>query len=241
MIPKIIHYFWFGVNAMPALAVTCIESWKKHLPDYEFKLWNEENFDVNVSPYCKQAYENKQYAFVSDYARFYVLAKHGGVYMDVDYEVVKPFDEIVLNNNVVMGLDEVGDLTAFMAARPKSDYILKMIDKYNSLQFINNDGSFNNATMNIWMEEVLSAYDFKKQNENQVLDSGIVLFKDDYFQAKSLLTGKFNVTENTYTIHHHTLTWVSTKTKIIKFIRMNVLIPVLGVSNYMKLVKYIKA
>ena len=95
MIPKIIHYCWFGRNPLPESAQKCIASWKKFLPDYEIKEWNEDNFDVNIIPYTKEAYEAKKYAFVSDYARFWILYKYGGLYFDTDVEVIKPMDDII--------------------------------------------------------------------------------------------------------------------------------------------------
>mgnify|MGYP001644804644 FL=1 len=95
MIPKIIHYCWFGGHPLPASALKCIESWRKYCPDYEIKEWNESNYDVNKIPYISQAYEVKKYAFVSDYARFDILYQYGGVYFDTDVEVIKPIDEII--------------------------------------------------------------------------------------------------------------------------------------------------
>ncbi len=94
-IPKIIHYCWFGGNPLPQMAQRCIDSWKKYLPDYEIKQWDETNFDVNIIPYTRQAYEAKKYAFVSDYARFLILYQYGGLYFDTDVEVIKPLDDIV--------------------------------------------------------------------------------------------------------------------------------------------------
>ena len=95
MIPKVIHYCWFGRNPLPPLAIKCIESWKKFLPDYEIKGWNEDNFDVNIIPYTQEAYQAKKYAFVSDYARFWILYKYGGIYFDTDVEVIRPLDDII--------------------------------------------------------------------------------------------------------------------------------------------------
>ena len=95
MIPKIIHYCWFGRKPLPPLAVKCIESWKKYLPDYTIKEWNEDNFDINIVPYTREAYEVGKYAFVSDYARFYILYHHGGLYFDTDVEVIRPMDDLV--------------------------------------------------------------------------------------------------------------------------------------------------
>uniref|UniRef100_UPI004027572F glycosyltransferase n=1 Tax=Segatella hominis TaxID=2518605 RepID=UPI004027572F len=99
MIPKIIHYCWFGLGPLPELAQKCIASWKKYLPDYEIKEWNEDNFDVNIIPYTAEAYQAKKYAFVSDYARFWILYKYGGIYFDTDVEVIRPIDDIVERGN----------------------------------------------------------------------------------------------------------------------------------------------
>lgn len=99
MIPKIIHYCWFGRGPLPELAQKCIASWKKYLPDYEIKEWNEDNFDVNIIPYTAEAYQAKKYAFVSDYARFWILYQYGGIYFDTDVEVIRPMDDIISKGN----------------------------------------------------------------------------------------------------------------------------------------------
>ena len=95
MIPKIIHYCWFGRNPLPDSAKKCIESWRKFFPEYEIKEWNEDNFDVHLIPYVEEAYNAKKYAFVSDYARFWILYFYGGVYFDTDVEVIRPMDDIL--------------------------------------------------------------------------------------------------------------------------------------------------
>ena len=94
-IPKIIHYCWFGGKPLPKSAIKCINSWKKFFPDYEIKEWNESNFDVNMIPYTKEAYAAKKYAFVSDFARFWVPHEYGGIYFDTDVEVIRPMDDII--------------------------------------------------------------------------------------------------------------------------------------------------
>ena len=103
MITKTIHYCWFGRGELPEKAKQCIESWKKFCPDYEIKEWNEDNFDMNSCAYVKEAYEAKKWAFVSDYARFEILYKYGGLYFDTDVELVKSFDDIV-SKGTFMGL-----------------------------------------------------------------------------------------------------------------------------------------
>ena len=95
MIPKTIHYCWFGRAPMPDLAHRCIESWHKFMPNYEYKLWNEDNFDINCNKYVKEAYEAEKYAFVTDFVRLYALYSEGGIYMDTDVEVLKPYDNLL--------------------------------------------------------------------------------------------------------------------------------------------------
>ena len=95
MIPKTIHYCWFGHGEMPQLAKDCIASWHRFMPDWNYKLWNEDNFDVNSTPYTKEAYEARKFAFVTDYVRLYALYTEGGVYMDTDVEALKPYDDLL--------------------------------------------------------------------------------------------------------------------------------------------------
>ena len=105
MIPKIIHYCWFGRNPLPKDAQRCIASWKKFFPDYEIKEWSEDNFDVNMIPYIKEAYGLKKYAYVSDYARLWILNKCGGLYFDTDVEIIRPIDDI-LGKGGFMGFEK---------------------------------------------------------------------------------------------------------------------------------------
>src|SRR5690606_25049094 len=110
MIPKVIHYCWFGKGELLTLAKKCIASWKHYMPTYEIKEWNENNFDVNMIRYTKEAYKNKKYAFVSDFARFYILREYGGVYLDVDVEIIKPLDDLLDNNEAILGCERIGQV-----------------------------------------------------------------------------------------------------------------------------------
>ena len=146
MIPKVIHYCWFGRGEKPALALKCIESWKKHLPDYEIKEWNEDNFDVNIIPYTKEAYQAKKYAFVSDYARIWILHKYGGIYFDTDVEVIKPMDDI-LQNGAFMGCEIDGGNNQIainpglaIVASPNNPIYDDILNVYSNLNFYKNDG-----------------------------------------------------------------------------------------------------
>ena len=130
MIPKIIHYCWFGGNSLPLNYQSYMESWKKNLPDYEIKCWNEDNFDVTQNLYCKEAYEHKKWAFVSDYARLKVIYDYGGIYLDTDVEVVKDLITLITNGVGYIGFqnsEEVNTGLGFAAA-PHNLCIKSMLD-----------------------------------------------------------------------------------------------------------------
>ena len=135
MIPKKIHYIWFGKGEKNERVKHCIESWKKYLPDYEIIEWNEDNFDINYNDFTKSAYENKKWAFVSDVARLWVLYNEGGIYMDTDVEVYKPLDEF-LNNEGFTGFEDVHyPVTATLGAVKGNPVIKMMLDYYNCIDF----------------------------------------------------------------------------------------------------------
>lgn len=242
MIPKIIHYIWFGGKPYSKKIAKCINSWQKYMPDYEFKLWNENTFDIdNSCKFVKEAYAQKKYAFVSDYVRVYALYKFGGIYLDTDIELIKPIDNAILNTGMcILGTDESGYLTALMISCAKHPYFEELLNYYNSINFINKNGSLNMEVNNTYMQQILSNYGYKISNTLQRLSNNIHVYPDDYFHARSLTSGKLNITKNTYSIHWHTITWVPLKTRIINFIRINLLVPFLGTKLYSKLTKKIK-
>ena len=128
MIPKKIHYCWFGRNPLPESAQKCIASWRKYLPDYEIKEWNEDNFDINVNLYVKQAYESRKFAFVTDYVRLYALASEGGVYMDTDVEVLKTFDPF-LHHHAFSGFENNNYVpTGMMASEKNGKWVTELLD-----------------------------------------------------------------------------------------------------------------
>lgn len=135
MIPKIIHYVWLGKGEMSERAKHCIESWKKYLPDYEIKEWNEDNFDINYNNWTKHSYENKKYAFTSDVVRLYALYTEGGIYMDTDVEVYKPLDEFLYEEGFT-GFEAVNyPSTATLGAEKGNPVIKKMLDFYDTIDF----------------------------------------------------------------------------------------------------------
>lgn len=135
MIPKKIHYIWFGKGEKNDRIKHCIESWKKYLPDYEIIEWSEDNFDVNFNDFTKKAYENKKWAYVSDVARFWILYNEGGIYLDTDVEVYKPIDEF-LENSAFVGFEDTYYLSSATIGAEKGNPVMKMIlDYYNCIDF----------------------------------------------------------------------------------------------------------
>ena len=144
MIPKIIHCCWFGRGEMPELVRNCIESWHKYMPDWEYRLWNEDNFDIAESPlYVRQAYEARQFAFVSDYVRLWALDKFGGVYMDVDFEVYKSFEPL-LSNHAFAGFEGCKRRAVMMgvcASEAHGQWIQEQLESYSDRAFVQEDGT----------------------------------------------------------------------------------------------------
>lgn len=207
MIPKKIHYCWFGGNPLPASVKKCIKSWKKFCPDYEIIEWNEKNFDVSSAPlYVRQAYEAKKWAFVSDYARLYALINFGGIYMDTDVEVVSSFDDLLLNEAFAGFEDNSHIATAVMGCEKDFHLFIEFIKYYDNLKFINDDGTYNTKTNVEVLTEICLKHGLVQENKYQIID-GFSLYTNDYFSPKSLIDGIIRKTENTIAIHHFNATW----------------------------------
>ena len=218
MIPKVIHYCWFGRNPLPELAKKCIASWRKYLPDYEIKEWNEDNFDVNIIPYTAEAYKAKKYAFVSDYARFWILYKYGGLYFDTDVEVIKNMDDIIAKGPF-MGCERKAKAGATPAklgvapglglgVNPGLGLYGEIIEHYNQLHYCLPNGKFTGETVVTIVSAFLANKGLKSTDEIQFVD-GVYIYPQEYFcplheenNRKGLL-----VTEKTYTIHWWAASW----------------------------------
>lgn len=221
MIPKIIHYCWFGRNPLPSSAKRCIASWKKYLPDYEIKEWNEDNFDVNRIPYTRDAYAAKKYAFVSDYARFWVLYHYGGVYFDTDVEVIRPMDEFIAKGPF-MGWEKPGSTGVYsiapglgLAANKEQPLYQEILHGFERLNFYDENGERNNYSMIPLVTDLLTQKGLKKDGSMQVIDD-VILYPSEYLCPMEYFTGKVTITDNTYTIHWYSMTWLP-KTAIWKF------------------------
>ena len=213
MIPKVIHYCWFGGNPLPPLAEKCIASWKKYLPDYEIKEWNESNFDVNLYPYVREAYDRHRFAFVTDVVRLYALYNEGGVYMDTDVEVLKPLDSI-LGYKGVSGFESSTQITTgLMAAEAGNQLIKECLDDYDGKHFVRKDGSQDLTTNVTRITNICSKYGFVPNGKQQDIKDFTIL-PADYLCPKSFETGIINVTENTLVIHHFSGSWKTPKDKL---------------------------
>lgn len=216
-IPKIIHYCWFGGNPLPELAQKCIASWHKFLPGYEIKCWDETNFNLNSCTYIQEAYQAKKYAFVSDYARFDILYKYGGLYFDTDVEIIKPLDDILAKGGF-MGLERDGNQKIKanpglgLAADSGLDLYKEILDAYHSRHFINSDSSLNVTTVVTYTTEILKKYGLKNKPGIQKIGN-IYIYPKEYFCPKDYVTGELNITPNTIAIHHYTASWHSPREK----------------------------
>jgi len=202
MIPKTIHYCWFGGNPLPPFALKCIKSWKKHCPDYEIKEWNESNFDINCNAYVKEAYDAKKWAFVSDVARLIIIYNNGGVYLDTDVELRKPLGDL-LNNFMYMGFEQDGEVNTGVGFGAVKEFpiLQKMIGIYSSAFFINPDGTHNMTTCNIYTKKILQQEGFILNDEYQNIN-GLALYPSEYFSPK-----RFSAVANTYSIHYYAVSW----------------------------------
>ena len=236
-IPKVIHYFWFGKGKKPKIFEKCLKSWKEKCPDYEIKEWTEDDFDVNLTKYTKEAYQMKKYAFVSDYARFYVLYHFGGIYLDVDVEVLRNIDELLVNN-MFLGFEDRNNVNPglIMGAKKGEKVIGELLEIYNNF---NGFPNYQHTICNITTDYLIKNKGLDTKAEKiQYLD-GITVYPFEYFCACDLITKKISATENTYTVHHYNASWLGTKEKIKNFIK-KIVYRILGRDNYDKLKKIIK-
>ena len=212
MIPKKIHYCWFGFGDMPEVALNCIESWKKHLSDYEFVLWNEDTFDINLNDYVREAYQKKMYAFVTDYVRLLALYSYGGVYMDTDIEVLRSLDNF-LSHRAFTGCQEKSIcVTGIIASEKSHPWIKNMLNYYNNRHFIITDGSLDTTPNTTMITELTTnLYDWKPCDKYQVLKDDLHIYETMIFCAKDWRSGKINVNDKTYAIHHFNGSWLSEK------------------------------
>lgn len=216
-IPKIIHYCWVGGKPKPQSVLYCIESWKRCCPDYEIREWNESNYDFKKNEYMRQAYEAKKWGFVPDYARLDIVYEHGGIYLDTDVEMLRSFDEL-LEQDGFMGFENTGDGEYFVncghgfGAVPHHEVIRAARDLYDTISFLNADGTPNLLASPHFTTQTLQEFGLVQENRDQQLP-GMTVYASDVLCPKNFRTGKIKKTQRTVSIHHFTASWVDEKIK----------------------------
>lgn len=185
MIPKVIHYCWLSDEPFPKEIQECMNSWREVLPDFEIKRWSTKNFDIDKIPYVRQAYEEKKWAFASDYIRLYALYTEGGIYLDVDVYVIKRFDEY-LNNGFFSAIecypglnDDMQIQAAVMGAEKRHQFLADCMEYYHKSNFINEDGTYNELISPVLYAKVAEKYGFEYTNKRQILRDNITLYTID--------------------------------------------------------------
>lgn len=208
MIPKKIHYCWFGRGEKPKLAQKCIASWKKFCPDYEIIEWNEDNFDMNENAYVRYCYENKKWAFLSDYVRLVVVCREGGIYFDTDVEVIKSFDDL-LACGAFFGFetDQYVNTGEGFGAEAGNPIVLQMLKEYDFLL----DGLQGTVGCPHLNTEALLKFGLQQNGQLQRLSNAVV-YPADYFNPYDDPTGLLTKTRNTYSIHWYGKSWMDKKT-----------------------------
>ena len=213
MIPKIIHYCWFGGNPIPDEFQRCIDSWKRVMPDYEIKRWDESNYDVKKCAYMNEAYEAEKWGFVPDYARLDICCTYGGIYLDVDVEVIKPFDDLLVLDGFC-GIETGRSKTCYVNLGLALGLVQGhemggiMRDDYHSLSFKKKNGTPDLTPSPVIQTRSLLQHGFKPENSKQII-KGLTVFPVEYFCPADQFTGETNITENTYSIHHYAASWCS--------------------------------
>lgn len=213
MIPKKLHYCWFGGKPLNEMGRKCLESWKRYFPDYEIIEWNENNFDVSCCQYVKEAYEAKKWAFVSDYARYKILYEQGGVYFDTDVEVIASFEDIIAKGSF-MG-SEIPAKRGGPAVNPGLGlgtpaglpFVGEILADYEKSSFYKEDGSLNLYTIVERTTALLKQHGLEDSDEIQTV-ADITVYPVDYFAPVDMETGKLKKTANTRSIHHYAASWV---------------------------------
>ena len=235
-IPKKIHYIWFGQGEKSELIQKCMQTTRDMLPDWDIIEWNEENYDINSCAYMKEAYEQKKYAFASDYARFDLLYKYGGIYLDTDVELLKSFPDSFLDYNGFTGVESNNKIAPGLvfACEAGNPIVKEIIEMYQQDHFVDTKGSINTRTVVDRVTDVFYRHGFVKDGNEQELD-GFHVFPSEYFCAYDFVTKEFTITEKTISIHHYTATWLTPQKRVKKAVQ-DTLRKILGVKGYQKVI-----
>ena len=233
MIPKVIHYCWFGRNPKPELVNKCIDSWRRFLPDFEIKEWNEDNYDVNQNQYIRDAYAIKKWAFVSDFARLDILYRYGGIYLDIDVEFIKPLPDEYLNYKGFTGFEYTGVVNPglIFGVEKGNELIGKVVDSYKNDRFkYEKSGIY--KTINTRITEMLESDGLVRNGTHQVIN-GIHIFPSEYFCGYDTDIREPLITDKTICWHHYLGSWSNPSAKMKA---QDALKKIIGKNNYKKLI-----
>lgn len=208
MIPKIIHYCWFGHNKLPNDTKRYIQTWMKYCPDYEIKEWNESNFDINCCKFIRQAYDSRAWAFVSDYARLKIVYEHGGIYLDTDVELLKNLD-FLLDNSFFASIGQIENLCATglgYGAEAGNPVVKRMMEIYESMDFdLEKKEEIACPYIN---DSVIKSFGYKTSDE-VVKVNGMTILPPRYMDPLSPGDSKNLLCDDTISIHHYSASWTS--------------------------------
>lgn len=233
MIPKVIHYCWFGGKKIPKMLKKCMKSWKKYCPDYQIIEWNENNFNINEMPqYVRDAYEAKKWAFVTDYARLWIVYHYGGIYLDTDVELIKPLDALLCYNGF-FGFENHDYKTINTGLGFGAEKGLKIVADlmmpYDTQKFVYPDLNKGEFVPNTWINwPVFEAHGVIKTDVVQIIDHKVAVFPGEYFDPMiGYLREEICITKNTYSIHHYSMTWDDNHEKKVRHekIQNNIVLP----------------
>lgn len=208
MIPKIIHYCWFGGAPLPPLAERCIASWRRYFPDWEIRRWDESNYDVRATPYIAEAYDMRKYAFVSDVARFEVLYRYGGVYFDTDVEVLRNFDD-VLARGPFMGQEDSNVAPGLgMAAEAGMPFLKELLEHYHGLHFADGKGRILDGTVVTHTTSMLLPHGYECRPGMQQA-AGFTIYPESWFNPIDRFSKQLHIGPDTHSIHHYAASWTS--------------------------------
>lgn len=208
VIPRTIHAIWFSGEPMPELYQKCLQSWKKYASDFEIKIWNLDTYKPDNCLFFEQAIEHRNWAFASDYARADLLRRYGGIYMDLDVEMLRPIDDLLYNDAYMSfeSLDRI-ECGSGMGARAGHPIIEEICESYEKRPYLKPDGTWDNSTCPVRYTQVIEKHGLKKNGGFQFVE-GITIYPFEVLTAKSFDTGIIYNTEHSYTIHHHNGSWI---------------------------------
>lgn len=217
MIPKIIHYCWFGRNPKPELMQRCIASWKKYCPDYALIEWNEDNFDLSQNDYAREAYAEGKWAFVTDYARLWIVFHYGGIYLDTDVELLKPLNAL-LHTPAFFGFEDTQSIATGLGfgAEKGNPVVGAMLDDYRDIHFRLLDGSFDQLPCPIRNTKSIAHLFPEHMDPTSIVNlTDAVLYPPEFFCPLSADGKSLKKTKRTYSIHWYSATWLSDDERVV--------------------------